>query len=113
MAPECLRPPPVGKRVLRLSWGGSQAGAVENEFSSKLLPVIQLAITPVILISGVGSLMLTLTNRLGRIVDRTRSLAGQMRKADSDERDHIDSQLAILWRRAGLVRVGVTFAGLS
>ena len=81
--------------------------------SSEFLPVIQLAITPVILLTGVGALMLTLTNRLGRVVDRTRALAGQMRQSASDERPHLESQLAILWRRAKLVRLAVTFAGLS
>lgn len=80
---------------------------------STFLPVIQLAITPVILISGVGALMLTLTNRLGRIVDRTRSLAGLMRQALGDERLHLDGQLEILFRRAQLVRLAVTFAALS
>lgn len=90
-----------------------QAADVEPEVTSKFLPVIQLAITPVILISGVGALMLTLTNRLGRIVDRTRALAGQMRQAAADERLHLDGQLAILWRRAKLVRLAVTFSGFS
>ena len=87
--------------------------SVENVNSNEFLPVIQLAITPVILISGVGALMLTLTNRLGRVVDRTRALAGQMRQSVAAERAHLESQLAILWRRAKLVRVAVTFAGLS
>lgn len=80
---------------------------------SQFLPVIQLAITPVILISGVGALMLTLTNRMGRIVDRTRSLAGQVRGASGDERAHFENQLKIMWRRAKLIRHTVTFAGLS
>ena len=42
---------------------------------SSLFPIIQLAITPVILISGMGALMLNLTNRMARIVDRTRRVA--------------------------------------
>ena len=46
-----------------------------------LLPIIQLAITPVIFIAGLGSLLLTMTNRMGRIVDRTRIMAGQVRTA--------------------------------
>ena len=81
--------------------------------SSEFLPVIELAITPVILLTGVGALMLTLTNRLGRVVDRTRALAGQMRQAAADERMHFESQLSILWRRAKLIRLAVTLAGLS
>jgi hypothetical protein len=36
----------------------------------ELIPVLQVAIGPVILISGVGLLLLTLTNRFGRAVDR-------------------------------------------
>jgi hypothetical protein len=86
---------------------------MENPNSSALLPVIQLAITPVILISGVGALMLTLTNRMGRIVDRTRTLAEKVRTAASVDRAHYETQLGILWRRAKLIRVAVTLAGLS
>jgi hypothetical protein len=77
------------------------------------LPIIQTAITPVILLSGVGALMITLTNRMGRIVDRTRTLAGQAQTAAAASRAPIDEQLAIMWRRARLVRHAVTFAGLS
>ena len=78
-----------------------------------LLPIIQLAITPVILISGVGALMLTLTNRMGRIVDRTRNLALQVQQADAGSKAHLETQLDILWRRAQLIRMAVTFAGLT
>lgn len=80
-----------------------------------LLPSIQLAITPVILITGIGSLLLTMTNRMGRVVDRTRILAGQARGAHGNavERAHIEAQLRIMYRRAGLVRRAVSFAALS
>lgn len=86
---------------------------MDNAVTSSFMPVIQTAITPVILLSGVGALMLTLTNRMGRVVDRTRSLAGQLRQAGAPDRAHLESQLDILWRRAKLVRVAVTFAGMS
>ena len=86
---------------------------MSDAISSSYLPVIQLAVTPVILLSGVGALMLTLTNRMGRIVDRTRSLAGQTRTAAEPDRLHFEGQLSILWRRAKLIRLAVTFAGLS
>jgi hypothetical protein len=93
----------------RLIWVGSMALGSES-----LLPMIQLAITPVILITGLGSLLLTMTNRLGRIVDRTRILAGQARTAaPGEERAHIESQLRILFRRAGLVRMAVSLAATS
>ena len=88
---------------------------------SQFLPVIQLAISPMILMTGVGGLMLTLTNRMGRIVDRTRNLAEKVRGAThstssgqaGEERAHYEGQLEILWRRARMIRQAVTFAGLS
>jgi hypothetical protein len=84
-----------------------------DDSSNQFLPVIQTAITPVILISGIGALMLTLTNRLGRIVDRTRALAGKMHGATGEERAHLESQLTIMWQRARLQRHAVTMAGCS
>jgi hypothetical protein len=87
---------------------------METPLSGSFLPVIQLAITPVILLSGVGALLITLTNRMARIVDRTRALAGQIRLRPAvEERAHLEKQLTIMWRRAKLVRIAVTFAGAS
>ena len=102
-----------GRAMLRQSRGDLQAGAVESVGSPAFLPLIQLAITPVILLTGVGALMITLTNRLGRVVDRTRALATQLRMAEANVRTNLEDQLTILWRRARLIRLAVTFAGLS
>jgi type IV secretory pathway VirB6-like protein len=78
-----------------------------------LVPIIQLAITPVILISGMGALMITLTGRMARIVDRTRQLAEEMPDADPEERQHLDDQLTIMWSRSLMMRRAVTCNGLS
>jgi Na+/H+ antiporter NhaC len=78
-----------------------------------LLPIIQLAITPVILVSGMGALMITLTNRMARIVDRTRVVAEAIPAADPEERRHLEGQLDIMWGRARLIRRAVTSNGLS
>ncbi len=75
--------------------------------------MIQLAITPVILITGLGSLLLTMTNRMGRIVDRTRILAGQARAATAAEQVHIETQLRIMFQRAKIIRLAVTLAASS
>ena len=80
---------------------------------SSLLPMIQLAITPVILISGMGALMITLTNRMARIVDRTRKVAEMIPAAGPEDRPHLETQLDIMWRRALLIRRAVTSNGLS
>lgn len=95
---------------------GCRLWGMESIVPSSFLEVIQLSITPVILLSGVGGLMITLTNRMARVVDRTRALAGQVREAATDssgERTHLESQLEILWRRARLVQRAVMCAGLS
>mgnify|MGYP002633265995 CR=1 FL=1 len=78
-----------------------------------LLPIIQLSITPVILITGLGSLLLTMTNRMARIVDRSRALAIQMRSAAPEERPHVEQQLRIMYRRASLIRIAVTLTASS
>ena len=49
--------------------------------TADLVPVLQTAVSPVVLISGVGLLLLTMTNRLGRIVDRARSLALRLKRS--------------------------------
>jgi len=86
---------------------------MDNLHSSSVLSIIQLAITPVILISGIGAFMITLTNRMARIVDRTRNLAGQAWAASGEERKYLESQLVILWTRSKLIRRAVTFAGMT
>jgi hypothetical protein len=83
------------------------------ESLSSLLPIIQLAITPVILISGMGALMIVLTNRMGRIVDRTRELAEMIPGVQGEDRTHLEDQLDILWGRSLLIRRAVTANGLS
>lgn len=80
---------------------------------ASLLPVIQAAITPVILISGTGMLMLTLTNRMGRAVDRTRALAGQLRGRAGQDNGHLESQLIVLHKRTRLIRWAVVCAVTS
>jgi len=37
---------------------------------TELIPVLQVAIGPVVLISGIGLLILSMTNRFGRVIDR-------------------------------------------
>ncbi len=70
--------------------------------------MIELSITPVILISGLGALVISMTTRMGRIVDRSRSLAGLVRQVKGEERSHIEHQLEIMFRRARLMRLAMT-----
>ncbi len=86
---------------------------METVLPSSFLPVIQLSITPVILLSGVSGLLITLTNRLGRVVDRTRALARDSQGATGEGQRHIERQLEMMWQRAKLIRLAVMLAGSS
>ena len=78
-----------------------------------VLPILQIAVGPVILVSGVGLLLLTMTNRLGRVLDRSREIARTLREDPSSDSERLIPQLAILERRARLVRMAIAFATTS
>ena len=78
-----------------------------------IMQAIQSAIAPVVLISGIGLLLLTLTGRLGRIVDRTRLLVRERVSASSQQHEVIDAQLRILRRRARLLRLALGLSATS
>jgi hypothetical protein len=78
-----------------------------------LIPTLQLAIGPVILISGVGLILLSMTNRCGRVIDRSRLLLQELRGAPDADRERILAELRILASRAKIVRTGIALAVLS
>jgi hypothetical protein len=80
---------------------------------NELMSILQAAVSPVILISGVGLLLLSMTNRFGRVLDRSRQLDDARRNAPQQERKRLESQLVILIRRARLLRSAISFATLS
>ena len=78
-----------------------------------IIPYLQTAIGPVILISGVGMLLLVMTNRFGRAVDRSRQLVGELRKADAADAGAVREQIRILFRRARVLRGAIGLASAS
>lgn len=79
---------------------------------SGLVPLLQMAIGPVILISGIGLLLITMTNRLGRAIDQARNLS-HLLHTSQDTLHNERAQLRVLWKRARLLRVSITLASLS
>ncbi len=79
----------------------------------EIVPVVQLSIGPVIVISGVGLVLLSMTNRFGRVIDRSRTLAESLRIASATEGDRLRRQLMILMRRARLLRAAISFTSTS
>lgn len=79
----------------------------------EIIPVLQVAIGPVILISGVGLLLLTMTNRLGRAIDRARQLAHESHDWPGALRPRLMGQIDIIYRRARVLRLTITLAVVS
>lgn len=81
---------------------------------ANIAQLIQLALGPVFLISGVGVTLNVLTSRLARIVDRARNIEGQL-ETTTDEarsRQHKDS-LDVAARRTRLINAAITLTTLS
>lgn len=65
--------------------------------------VIQLAVAPVFLLTGVGAILNVMSNRLGRIVDRARQLELKLAAAEGADRAELERRLRTLSGRARLV----------
>jgi len=70
--------------------------------------VVQLAVAPVFLLSGVGVTLTVLTNRLARIVDRARTLEGRLPAAA--EQVELHRELTTLSSRAQLINRALTLS---
>jgi hypothetical protein len=79
----------------------------------ELIPVLQTAIGPVILISGVGLLLLSMTNRLSRVIERARNLLSFSETVDGAIKTRTLAQIDILWGQARMIRQSILFASLS
>lgn len=71
-----------------------------------LTRILQMSITPVALISGVGLLLLSMTNRLGRVIDRSRELAREVTLKETESED-ARPELLLLFTRARLLQVAI------
>ena len=80
---------------------------------AQIIPVLRDAVGPVILISGVGLLLLTMTNRLGRTIDRARQLKHELAPLAGQEREQVQAQVDIIFRRAKIIRLAILFAVTS
>jgi hypothetical protein len=65
--------------------------------------VIQLAVAPVFLLTGVGAILSVLVNRLGRVVDRFRTLERLQANVADPIRESVQAEMSILSRRARLI----------
>ena len=69
--------------------------------------VIQLAVAPVFLLAGIGTIMGSLMNRLSRIVDRARALERECRRRQRDRPPRCRHEAQTLRQRARAVQTAI------
>jgi len=76
--------------------------------------LIQVALTPIFLISAIGVTLNVLTSRLARIVDRARVMESQVSHPDyRPEGRDLHEALSVLARRARFINAAITLITLS
>jgi hypothetical protein len=75
--------------------------------------IIQLSVAPVFLLTGVGTNLTVLTNRLGRIVDRSRILEDRLRMPDDSYHADYQTELNTLYTRSHLINRAITLSTAS
>jgi Protein of unknown function (DUF2721) len=70
--------------------------------------VIQLAVAPVFLLTGIGAILAVMTSRLGRIIDRARMLEEKLDRVAPDFLAGLRADLGVLSRRAQLIYRAIT-----
>jgi Protein of unknown function (DUF2721) len=83
--------------------------------TSSVVTILTASIAPVIVISGVGLVLLSITNRYGRAIDRARALMDELEHSDpsSARVKHLEEQLRHTHQRARLLRASMTYASAS
>jgi ABC-type multidrug transport system fused ATPase/permease subunit len=77
---------------------------------NELTRILQTAISPVAMISGIGLLVLSMTNRFARTTDRARILSKQLKEAERAEGENLLAQIRILYRRSQVLLWAISFA---
>ena len=84
------------------------------EFSDvSVAHAIQLAVAPVFLLSGIGAILVVLTNRLGRIIDRARVLEERLETVSPEVHARLRDDLKVLSLRAKLISRAITLCTVT
>jgi Protein of unknown function (DUF2721) len=84
------------------------------EFSDvSVAHAIQLAVAPVFLLSGIGAILVVLTNRLGRIIDRARVWEERPETVSPEVHAGLRVDLKVLSLRAKLISRAITLCTVT
>lgn len=84
----------------------------ENAAITAVAHVIQLAVAPTFMMTAIGAMLGVMTNRLTRIIDRSRILE-VLDPADAAARELIDTELHALMRRGRYVNRAITLCTIT
>jgi hypothetical protein len=90
------------------------AGITLGTSPAQLSRILSASIAPVIVISGVGLLLLSMTNRYSRVIDLARDLYKDLGTItdDSLRSEILVEQVRIIYRRARILRLAIIMASL-
>lgn len=74
---------------------------------------LQAAIAPCIFISGLGLVLLSMTNRLGRSIDRIRAFTTELKTAPAEEIPSMRAQIDIIYRRCRILQIAIGLVAVS
>ena len=88
---------------------------VENSGSAldTVAHIIQVALTPVFLLSGIATLLNVFSTRLARVADRVETVSKAIEGADADEVEALSAELAHLHRRSLALDVAVVLGAVG
>jgi hypothetical protein len=75
--------------------------------------IIQVALTPVFLLSGIATLLNVFSTRLARVADRVETVAKALACADAGQADELEAQLLRLHRRSLALDIAVVVAAIG
>src|ERR1700732_4593366 len=86
---------------------------VDNSGSALDTVIIQVALTPVFLLSGIATLLNVFSTRLARVADRVDAVSKALDDADPDQAKALAAQLAYLHRRSLALDVAVVLGAVG
>ena len=81
--------------------------------TENLIQSMQASIAPCIFISGLGLVLLSMSNRLGRSIDRIRAFTSAIKNASAAELPAMRAQIDILYRRSRLLQRAIGLVAMS
>jgi len=80
---------------------------------NSFISFLQSCISPIVLISGVGLILLSLNNRLARTIDRSRRIIKELERSSSESYEKKRLQLKIIYRRSRILRSAIVSISFS